>query len=278
MSSEAGTITTSPSSSRGRAKPVVRRRRMSKGVVLVYALRALLLAVVIVAWQLIGGQSKNTAFFVSTPVAVWHALTHLVTTGEFWTDLRYTMYETVVGFLIAGAAGILFGFALALSYTAHRVIEPLMNALNSLPRIALASLFILWFGLGTSSKIALVISLVFFPFFLNSYKGATTIDSDIQLLMRTLNASRFAYMRKVTLPSTVPWIIAGAKLGIALALGGAIVGEIIASQHGLGAELNVAAESFNTAQEFAVLIVLIIAAMILNGIAQGIEARASRWR
>lgn len=254
------------------------RRRVSKQTLHVYLLRIALLVMLLVLWQLIGGHSSRSRFFVSTPGDVWHALTGLVTTAQFWTDFRYTMYETIVGFLIAAVAGILFGFALALSATAHKVIEPLMNALNSLPRIALASLFILYFGLGTKSKIALVISLVFFPLFLNSYKGATTGDPDIALLMRTLKASRLAYLRKVTLPTTIPWIIAGAKLGIALALGGAIIGEIIASQHGLGAQLNDAANSFNTGKEFAILIVLIVAAMILNSIAELIESRTSRWR
>jgi NitT/TauT family transport system permease protein len=260
-------------------RPRQRRRPItSRETVVVYILRILLLAAILIAWQLVGDESVRTAFFTSKPTSVWKSLVSIIQTNAFWVNVKTTMYETLVGFAIGGVAGVLCGFALAFSNIANRVLDPLLNALNSLPRIALASLFILWFGLGTESKVVLVISLVFFPLFLNALKGATTIDPDYVLLMRTFKASRVSFVRKVILPSTVPWIMSGAKLGIAQALGGAVIGEIISAQHGLGAELNVAAANFDTGEEFAVLLVLVFIAMILNGICGFVERRVSTWR
>ncbi len=255
-----------------------RQRRLTAETARVYVLRVLLIVVLLLLWQYFGGRSQHAKFFYSQPSSIWTALRHLLGTQEFWTDLRYTMEETVVGFLIGGVAGIVLGFGLAFSKTAYRVVEPIMNALNCLPRIALSSLFILWFGLGMESKVALVVSLVFFPLFLNAYAGASTVDPDHQLLMHTFRAGRLAFVRKVTLPATAPWVITGAKLGVAQALGGAVIGELIASQHGLGAALNNDAESFATAEEFAILLVLIVLALVLNGIFTFLENRTASWR
>jgi len=274
LSAEATTTTTARRRGRGRrpGTPAVR------GPLQVWILRIVLMVALVIIWQLIGGQSSRLEFFISKPTAVWHSLVTILPTENFWTDMYYTMYETVVGFVIGAVAGILCGFALAFSLTVHRVLDPVLSALNSLPRIALASLFILWFGLGIESKVALIVSLVFFPLFLNAYKGATTIDPDYSLLMHTLRANRLQYVRKVVLPSTAPWVLTGAKLGVAQALGGAVVGEIIAAQHGLGAALNQAAGSFDTGLEFAILLVLIVVAMILNEVFEYFESRISSWR
>jgi NitT/TauT family transport system permease protein len=261
-----------------RSRAAGRFHRPSNDDLRVYGLRLLLALVILAVWQWMGSSSSRTDFFISTPLAVWDSLVKLVPTGAFWADVRATLYETLVGFLIGGAAGVAAGFLLAFSKTAYRVVEPLLNALNSLPRIALASLFILYFGLGSESKIALVISLVFFPLFLNAYKGATTVDPDYALLMHTFKAGRLHYVVKVILPSTVPWLITGAKLGVAQGLGGAIIGEIISAQVGLGAALNGASNAFDTAGEFAILLVLIIIAMLLNGLFETAERATSKWR
>lgn len=258
--------------------PPRRRRRTSAETVRVYVLRVVLIVVLLLLWQYVGSRSTHAQFFYSRPSDVWNSLRHLFVNGNFYTDLRFTMYETVIGFLIGGAAGVVLGFGLAFSRTAYRVIDPIMNALNCLPRIALSSLFILWFGLGVESKIALIISLVFFPLFLNAYQGATTIDPDQVMLMHTFRASKLDVVRKITIPATAPWVITGAKLGVAQALGGAVIGEIIAAQHGLGAALNTDAQAFATGDEFAIILVLIVIALVLNGIFTFLESRTSSWR
>ena len=263
----------------GLPRPAHRRwRRPTRETMQVAVLRVVLVVVVLGVWQFLGGLSEHNEFFYSQPTSILKALGNLVTSDNFYVDLRYTMLETVIGFLIGGVAGILLGFGLAFSRTAYRVFDPVLNALNCLPRIALSSLFILWFGLGMQSKIALAISLVFFPLFLNAYKGATTIDPDHTLLMHTFRASRLEFVRKITLPATAPWVITGAKLGVAQALGGAIIGEIIASQHGLGAALNTDAQAFATGEEFAILLVLIVIAIALNAVFTAAENRTSTWR
>lgn len=272
--STAGAAPSGPGAPRGRT--LLRRPRAETLRVLV--LRVALLIAVLAAWQWVGGLSSHNQFFYSQPTEIVRSLSTLLTSDNFYTDLRYTMVETLLGFVIGGASGVVLGFALAFSRTAYRVIDPIMNALNCLPRIALSSLFILWFGLGMESKVALAISLVFFPLFLNAYRGATTIDADHVLLMHTFRASRLAVVRKITVPATAPWVITGAKLGMAQALGGAIIGEIIASQHGLGAALNTDAQAFATGEEFAILFVLIVIALIFNGVFTVLENRTSTWR
>jgi NitT/TauT family transport system permease protein len=254
------------------------RRRPQAETVRVLVLRILLLAAVLAVWQWVGGLSDHNRFFYSQPTEIVGSLGNLLTSATFYTDLGYTMAETLLGFLIGGVAGVVLGFGLAFSRTAYRVIDPIMNALNCLPRIALSSLFILWFGLGMESKIALVISLVFIPLFLNAYRGATTLDADHLMLMHTFRASRMDVVRKIMLPATAPWVITGAKLGVAQALGGAVIGEIIASQHGLGAALNTDAQAFATGEEFAILLVLVVIALILNGVFTVLENRTSAWR
>jgi sulfonate transport system permease protein len=260
----------------GARRRLVRRPRAETMWVLV--LRILLLLVLLAAWQWVGSRSDHNRFFFSQPTEIVASLGTLLTSATFYEDLRYTMAETLLGFVIGGVAGVVLGFALAFSRTAYRVIDPIMNALNCLPRIALSSLFILWFGLGMTSKVALVISLVFVPLFLNAYRGATTLDADHVLLMHTFRASRRDLVRKIMVPATAPWVITGAKLGMAQALGGAVIGEIIASQHGLGAALNTDAQAFATGEEFAILLVLIVIALILNGVFTVLETRTSAWR
>lgn len=261
-------------------QPALRRSRWrpTAETIRVWALRIVIVVGLLALWQYYGGRSTHNQFFYSKPTLIWDSLTRMVTSSAFYVNLRYTMEETVLGFVIGGALGIACGFGLAFSRTAYRAIEPIMNALNALPRIALSSLFILWFGLGIESKVVLAVTLVFFPLFLNSYQGATTIDPDYVLLMRTLHAKRRDFVTKVMIPSTMPWIITGAKLGVAQALGGAVVGEIIAAQFGLGAQLNQDAQSFATGDEFAILLVLIALAMLLNGIFALLERRTSSWR
>lgn len=275
------TETSAPSNATGnqpRRSLPHQRRRMNVETIRVYVLRVVLIVALLALWQYLGSLSRHAQFFYSRPTDVWTSLQHLLVDGNFYIDLRYTMYETVIGFLIGGGAGVVLGFGLAFSRTAYRVVDPLVNALNCLPRIALSSLFILWFGLGMESKIALIISLVFFPLFLNAYRGATTIDPDLVMLMHTFRASRLDIVRKITVPATAPWVITGAKLGVALALGGAVIGEIISAQHGLGAALNNDAQAFATGDEFAILLVLIVIALVLNGIFTLLESRTSSWR
>ena len=240
--------------------------------------RVLFAVVALGIWQVVGSSSRQQEFFISKPSSIGSAFYHMVQTGVFYTNVRATLDETVLGFAIGAAAGILFGFVCAFVPALIAILDPYLNALNALPRIALASLFILWFGLGTEPKVVLIISLVFFPLFFNAYQGATTVDPDHILLMRTFRSNRIQFVKRVILPSSVPWLVSGAKLGLAQALGGAVIGEIIAAQVGLGAQLNEAATSFDTSREFATLAALSIIAMGLNALMALAEKRASDWR
>ena len=178
--------------------------------------------------------------------------------------------------------GSLAGLALGLLFVAYPVLEkflePLFSALNSLPRIALAPLFLLWFGLGPASKIALGFSLTVFIVLNSTVAGARSVDSDWLTLSRMLGASKVVVFFKVTLISAVPTIFSGLRLGLIYALLGVIGGEIIASQHGLGQMLTYLAGTFDTNGVFAVLIFLAILGVALTRAMSALEQHLLRWR
>ena len=153
-----------------------------------------------------------------------------------------------------------------------------MTALNSLPRVALAPLFILWFGIGLTSKVVLAFSLVVFILLVNTHAGARNVDQDLVIITRLLGATRRQLTMKVILPASIPWIFAGLRLGLAYALIGAVVGEVIVAQAGLGFLIASAAGVFNTTGVFSALIILMLIAMLLSEVMKVAERKLLRWR
>ena len=153
-----------------------------------------------------------------------------------------------------------------------------MLALNSLPRVALAPLIILWFGIGITAKVVTAFTLVFFILLVNTLGGAKNVDNDILTIARLMGASERDILWKVTLPSALPWIFAGLNLGLTYSLLGVIVAEILASNHGLGYVIASSAATFNTAGVFAGLITLAVVAWLFSALMRNVEARLLRWK
>lgn len=193
-------------------------------------------------------------------------------------EAAWTLSETLAAFVLGSAAGIAFGLLFVLSPSMERFLDPLFSALNALPRIALAPLFLLWFGLGPSSKIALGVSLTFFIVLASTVAGGRSVNTDWLILSRMLGASKMAMFFKVTLVSAVPTIFSGLRLGLIYALLGVIGGEIIASQHGLGQLLSYLAGTFDTNGVFAVLFFLAVLGVALTRLMTAIENHLLRWR
>ncbi|CAL9619383.1 Riboflavin transport system permease protein RibX [Nocardiopsis dassonvillei] len=245
--------------------------------VLVWGLRAGVLVVFLLLWQLAGRTAANP-MFVSSPLAVWEQLSAWILDGTLGTHTWITIQEVVLGYVIGAAAGALAGFAFASVRLVYDVFEPLMMALYSIPKVALAPLFIVWFGIGIDMKVILAAVSVFFLVFLNTAAGVRDVDRGLIDAVRLMGGSNRDIALKVVLPASMSGLITGLKVSIPYALIGAVIGELVASNRGLGYLINDAAAQFNTAGVFAAVVVLTALAMVLNSLVGVLASRANRWK
>lgn len=238
------------------------------------------LAIVVVGlavWQFSSGRLIKS-FWISSPWDIWQQLATWVATGELWVNVEVTLTETIMGFAFGAAGGIAFGLALGLNRRLAAVLDPFIVAFYSLPKIALAPLFILWFGVGLTSKVVLATFVVFFLVFYNTYAGTLAVEQELVDVLRLMGGSRTQIIRKVILPSALIWIFTGMKSSVPYALIGAVVGEMMASNRGLGYLIQAAAGQYDTAGVFAALFVLMIIATGLHEILKQSERLMLRWR
>ena len=238
----------------------------------------LALVVVLVAWQLAVDAHFLTTLEVSRPIDIWHELVQLGHSGLIWGNIWTTFKEALVGYVAGSVVGILAGFSMAFVPRVFAVFNPYVTVMNSIPRLALAPLFILWFGIGSMSKVVLVFSLVVFIVFTNTIAGARSVDTDVVTVSRILGASKRQITAKVLVPSTVPWVVAGMRLSIAYAVAGAVVGEMFASQSGVGNLIVAGSGLFNTSEIFAALLLIAVIAALLDFVGRLVERRVLRWR
>lgn len=243
----------------------------------VWSLRAVALLAFLVLWQLAGNVVANP-MFVSSPVAVWEQLWAWVTDGTLSTHTWITIQEVALGYVIGVVTGALAGFALASVRLIYDVFEPFMMALYSIPKVALAPLFIVWFGIGIDMKVILAAVSVFFLVFLNTAAGVRDVDRGLIDAVRLMGGSTRDIAVKVVLPASMSGLMTGLKVSIPYALIGAVIGELVASNRGLGYLINDAAAQFNTAGVFAAVVVLTALAMVLNAVVGAIASRANRWK
>jgi NitT/TauT family transport system permease protein len=253
-------------------------RRKKREVSRVGATRLALVALFFVLWQALAQFDIVSSFWISSPDQVVREIWRLTVSGELVSDIAVTILEAFIAFVISAVLGIASGLILSRYPFWDAVLAPFVVVLNSLPRIALAPLIILWFGVGMSAKVVTAFTLVYFILLVNTLSGAKNVDNDILTIARLMGASDRVLLRKVILPSAAPWIFAGLNLGLTYSLLGVIVAEILASNQGLGYLIESAAGNFNTAGVFAGLIVLSLVTWVLNWLMRKIEARVLRWK
>ena len=236
------------------------------------------LAVLLLAWEYVAAHRIVDPLFFGQPSGILRYLQKALTDGTLPKEAAWTLGSTLAAFVLGSLAGIGTGLLFAVFPRAEVFFDPFFSALNALPRVALAPLFLLWFGLGVASKVALGFSLTFFIVLFNTLAGARSVDRDFLILSRTLGAPKAIVFMKVTLQSAVPTIFSGLKLGLIYALLGVIAGEIIASQHGLGQLLTYYAGTFDTNAVFGVLAVLAAIGIALTYLMTAIERWLLRWR
>lgn len=228
-------------------------------------------------WQAVSGTLVDD-YFISNPVAIAKRLWKWSVDGSLLVHAWATLYATAVGFFIGAALGMALGVALGLSPFLSRLFDPYLSALNALPKVALAPLLILWFGIGIESKIALAAIIVLFLVFLNTYAGVRQVDQDLIDATRLMKATRWQVLTKVILPSSASWVFASLKISVPYALIGAVLGEMIAANRGLGYLVQFSGAQFDTAGVFASLAVIAALAAVLNWMVDLTQRRIERWR
>lgn len=221
-------------------------------------------------------------FFYSKPSRIWQRLVEWFTDGTdygpIWFELWTTVEEALVGFVIGAAAGVLFGVVLGRSQYLADVLAPFIKAANALPRIVLAALFVIWFGLGLTSKVATVIVLVFFAVFFNAFTGAREVDRNLIDNARILGASRGKVLTSIVLPSATSWILSSLHVAFGFALIGAVVGEYTGAKHGIGFLIAAAQGTFDTAGVYAGMAIMTVVALFAEWGISTLENRLLRWR
>ncbi|MPZ28265.1 MAG: ABC transporter permease subunit [Micromonosporaceae bacterium] len=242
------------------------------------ALRAAGTVVFVLAWEGAVRSGIVDRLFLAPPSAIAETIWELAGAGTLWTHILETLRATLIGFAAGTLVGVLLGFALGLMPRIGALLSPFVTTMNSMPRIALAPLFVLWFGIGLTSRVVLVFSLVVFIVLTNTMAGTQSVDGDFLRLSRLLNAKRRDIILKVVLPSTVPWIFAAMRLSFAYALAGAVVGEMFLGQRGLGYLIVAGSGVFNISQIFAALVITVCIAYVLDSAAGLLERNLLKWR
>ena len=244
-----------------------------RGTALVVVLRIAVIALALLLWQVMSGPVLPE-YAVSKPTDVSHALWKLLGSSTGWTDIKTTSFEIVAGFGIGVAIGTVMGLVLGSVPLAGRVFEPLIAAVNGIPKIALAPLFLLFFGIGPMSKITIAAAGVSFVVFYNIYLGLRLRERELVEIVQVMGGRRHHVLSYVTLPTLAAPFFAALKTGGPLAILGVIGGEFIASTDGIGHELFTAATNLDAPTEFAGLIILVAMTLILNGILTALDTLA----
>ena len=227
---------------------------------------------IIAAWEIAANTGLLNAFFWSQPSAIWKTFIIFVTEGDAWTDIAFTFRSTIFGFLLGTKVGSLVGLSFWWSRNYAAIVQPYIICFESIPKLALAPLIILVFGLGLSSKVAIAFALTFVISTLTAYAGVKALDPDGEKLFYSLGATRWQVFRKLVVPFCLPWVISVLRVNIGLALTGAIVGEFIASQHGLGRAILYAGQTYDIALVWVAVLVLSTLAVLMYAAVSWLES------
>jgi NitT/TauT family transport system permease protein len=258
---------------RGRA----RRRR-----ILVWTARVATLVIVIGGWQLFTNQKIVSAFFWGQPTGIVKQLNdwfqHGTAYGSIWLQIWITMKEAVLGFIFGVVGGVVVGVTLGQVRFLAEVLSPYIKVANAIPRIVLGSLFTVALGLGIIPKVALAAVLVFFVVFFNAFQGVREVDRNLLANVRVLGASRLAVTRHVVLPSALTWITASLHVAFGMSIIGAIVGEFLGAQKGLGLLIATSQNNFNPDGVFGAMLIIAVLTLTAEGLISLLERRLLSWR
>jgi NitT/TauT family transport system permease protein len=250
--------------------------------------QGLLLVLVFVVWHVLTSptllpplyfdDANKAAFFFGEPLKVLSRLWNWFATGEIWAHLWVTLVETMLAFFIGTVCGVIIGLWLALSPITAAILDPYIKGFNAMPRIILAPIFAVWFGLGIASKVALGVTLVFFIVFFNVYQGVREVSPNVLANARILGANPRQLLRHVYLPSAMSWVFASLHNSVGLAFVGAVVGEYLGSASGVGYLILQAEGVFDINTVFAGILLLTAFALVLDWVVGLVERRLMVWQ
>jgi NitT/TauT family transport system permease protein len=244
-----------------------------------YAGHAAGLAAVIVLWEVAAQRGWVDATFFGKPSAILGFLEDGFVTGKsLWRELGYTLGATLLSFIGGSLAAVAAGMLFAALPRLHRALDPYLTLFNAMPRIALAPLFLMWFGLGIGSKVAVGLSLAFFIVLSSTLAGIRGVNADILTLSRSLGCSPIQIFFKVTLPSAVPIIFSGLRLGLIYSMLGVVGAELIAAEHGLGQQLAYLQSNFDTSGVMGILLLLAALGLLITTGMSRLERKLLGWQ
>ena len=234
-------------------------------------------AIVLVLWELAGRAGMLNPLYAPSPARIGAALYELFADGRIWPHLEATFSAALAGLVLGIAAGILLGVLAALVPVVAELLEPVMTLLNAIPRVILAPLFVIWLGIGLSSKVALAFILVAVLIFFTVFSGIRQVDRKLVERITTLGGGRWALVRYVYLPSVAAWVLGNLKVAVGFAFTGACVGEFVAASRGLGYLLSFAQSTYNSALIFALIFLIMAVVLLIFAAAGRLERYLLRW-
>ncbi|MFE1311112.1 ABC transporter permease [Streptomyces sp. NPDC058755] len=271
---------TEPGNKTDRTQSRARAARRRKVVVM--GARVLLLIAVLGLWEALSRAKTIDPFNFSMPSRIWDQIwtwvMHGTAQGSLGEQIWATVQEALLGWVLGVVAGVVFGIALGRIAFLADVLGPYIKVLNSIPRIVLAPIFVIWFGLGPASKVASAVVLVFFPVFFNAFQGAREVDRNLVSNARILGASDRRVTLQVVIPSATSWIFTSLHVSFGFALIGAIVGEYIGATKGIGLLVAQSQGTFNAAGVYAAMVILAAVALVAEGLLTFAERRIFRWK
>jgi NitT/TauT family transport system permease protein len=268
-----GTAPLTKRRSRARRRPVTFDTTLGRT-----ALQTLAVIAFFALWELGVRMGWISAFLVGSPSGIFSLTWKMTLSGDLLSDTWYTLFEAILGFVIGTIFGSLLGLALWYSIFVARLVEPFIVAINSVPKIALAPIVILWFGTGLVSKVALSVSLTAIVALIAAYQAAKDADLDLQSLLISMGANKHQVFYKAVVPSTLPAIIATFRINVGFGLVGAVVGEFISSQRGLGHMIYNASSLYDLNSVWVGLFTLMIVGFVLYYIIDIIERTSLPWK
>jgi len=243
----------------------------------VWSGRIILGIIILGLWEILSGRAFN-AFWLSKPSLIIERVIEMAVKGTLWFHLSVTLQEAIFGLIIGMVGGTLLGILIAYSGIFERWVYPYIMALYSLPRVSLAPLFIVWFGIGMSSKILMVVAMVIFVAFYNAFEGIRNIDKDLLDMMKTYKANKLQKLTWVILPSITVWILTSLRLNIGMALIGSVIAELVGANRGLGYYITYSSGMLDTTGIFTGLFLIMIIAIVLEQVVILLERKLLKYR
>jgi sulfonate transport system permease protein len=238
----------------------------------------LLPGIILIVWQIVGSVGLVSSTILPTPTTIFLSFVELIASGELGNHLQISIWRAGVGFLLGAGLGLLLGVITGFSSRSEEVVDPTLQMLRTVPHLAVAPLFILWFGFGELSKILLIAKGAFFPIYVNAFLGIRGVDSKLYQVARILEFNRFNLIKKLILPAAMPNILLGIRLSLGVAWLGLVVAEIMGSSEGIGYMIMDARQFSQTEVVFVGIIIFAVVGKLTDSFVRQLEARLLKWR